>query len=106
MKIKANTLPLDVFMTDSLPLDGNPVGDVPDIRLYVALPDGWSAHVKQSWDKEYCFHKKPGEDFFHLLMHGEIYVQKDDERLCLQCAFRDGVVTHDRLNWQKGGSSR
>jgi hypothetical protein len=77
--------------------------DVPDVRLYLPDAEGWSAHVKQSWDKEYCFQKKPGEDFFHLLMHGEVYLQNGDEKFCLWCALRRGIVTHDRLNWQKGG---
>jgi hypothetical protein len=90
-------------MSDVTPPEPKPSEDVPDIRLYVAQPEGWSAHVKQSWDKEYCFHKKPGEEYFHLLMHGEVYLQHDDEKLCLQCALRSGTVTYDRLNWQKGG---
>jgi hypothetical protein len=75
----------------------------PDVRLYIAQPEGWSAHVKQTWDKEYCFQKRPGEDFFHLLMHGEIYLQHDEEKYCLECAQRRGNITHNRLNWQKGG---
>ncbi len=75
----------------------------PDIRLYLSQPDGWSAHIKQNWEKEYCFHKKPGEDYFHLLMCGEIYLQHDHEKFCLDCALRNGMVTHNRLHWQKGG---
>ena len=76
--------------------------DVPDIRVYVAHPEGWSAHVKRSWDKEYCFQKRPGEDYFHLLMHGEVYLEHDEERYCLQCALRRGILTHNRVNWVKG----
>lgn len=90
-------------MSEPKPLDPPREQDVPDIRIYVAQPDGWTGHVKQSWDKEYCFHKKPGEDYFHLLMHGEVYLQHDDEKVCLQCALRNGIVTHNRVNWQKGG---
>jgi hypothetical protein len=88
-------------MPDLNNLDRHPNQDVPDIRLYLAQPEGWSAHVKHNWDKEYCFHKNPGEDFFHLLMHGEIYVQHEEEKYCLECALRNGIVTHDRLSWQK-----
>lgn len=79
--------------------------DVPDIRLYLAQPEGWSAHVKQTWEKEYCFQKNPGEDHFHLIMQGEIYLQHDEEKYCLQCALRRGTLTSDRLRWQKSGSS-
>lgn len=92
-------------MSEPKPLQPSPENqnDVDDIRLYIAQPDGWKGGVKQTWEKEYCFHKKPGEDYFHLLMYGEVYLQHDDEKICLQCALRSGIVTHNRLNWQKGG---
>ncbi len=72
-----------------------------DNRLYVINVEDWTASVKLNWDKEYCFQKKPGEDYFHLLLCGEIFVQTGDEKYCLNCAFRRGIVTTDRLNWQK-----
>ena len=90
-------------MTEFDPSGSPAESDVPDIRAYLAAPEGWAAHVKQNWEKEFCFHKKPGEDYFHLLMHGEVYLQHDEEKVCLQCALRNGILTHNRLNWQKGG---
>ena len=75
-------------------------GATGDMRLYAPAPEGWAAHIKQSWDKEYCFSKSPGEDYFHLLMSGEIFVQHGDEKYCLTCAVRHGILTTDRLNWQ------
>lgn len=74
--------------------------DDPDVRLYVPHPEGWKAHVKSDWGKEYCFLQNPDEDFFHQLMHGEIYVTDGDEKLCLRCAHRRKIVTTDRLTWQ------
>lgn len=89
-------------MSKPNPLDPPREQDAEDIRLYIAQPEGWTAGVKQTWEKEYCFHKKPGEDYFHLLMYGEVYLQHDDEKVCLQCAQRNDIVTHNCLNWQKG----
>ena len=71
-----------------------------DFRLYLPFPEGWQAHVKIGWEKDYCYAKNPGEDYFHLIMSGEIFVQNGDEKLCLTCAYRQGVITTDRLNWQ------
>ena len=71
-----------------------------DVRLYAHTPEGWQAHIKQGWDKDYCFAKNPGEDWFHLLMSGEIYLQHGTERYCLNCALRRGILTADRLYWQ------
>lgn len=76
------------------------VPDPADVRLYFRHPDGWSARVKQGWDKLYCFYKQPGQDYFHLLMGGEIYLERGEEVICLMCALRRGLITTDRLNWQ------
>ncbi len=80
--------------------DPDPV--LADARVYVPYAEGWRAFVKQGWDKQYCFHKNPGEDYYHLLMQGEIYLQSADESVCLTCALRNGILTRDRLYWQHG----
>lgn len=72
-----------------------------DDRLYLPRREGWTAHVKSGWEKEYCYQKNPGEDYFHLLLSGEIYLQRGDEKYCLNCARRMGLVTSDRLYWQR-----
>jgi hypothetical protein len=80
---------------------GSPSGDQPpDIRLYVPESKVWTARVKSNWEKEYCYAKFPGQDYLHLLLSGEIFLESKDERLCLTCALRRGVVTVDRLFWQ------
>ena len=73
-----------------------------DLRLYAPHPDEWRAALKQGWERDYCFAQNPGEDFFHLLMNGEIYLQRGDEKYCLNCALRRGYLTRDRMNWQRG----
>lgn len=72
-----------------------------DHRLYVPYSNGWSAHIKELGGTERCFAQHPGQDFFHLIVKGEIFLQKGDERFCLTCAIRRGIVGHDRMFWQR-----
>jgi hypothetical protein len=78
---------------------------VPDVRLYFPDAKGWTPHILTSADKVYCFAKNPGEDYYHLILSGELYLQRGDEVFCLLCALRHGVVTQDRLFWQRGHRS-
>ena len=91
---------------------GNPVHDgsavdadqADDSRLYLpGWDEGWRVQLKTTWDREYCFAKNPGEEFYHLLMAGEVYVTYDEEKYCLECARRRGVISPDRLYWKRGG---
>jgi len=76
-----------------------------EARLYVPDHDGWEAAIKRDWTKEYCFSQNPGENYYHLLLSGEIYLQRGGEKYCLNCAMRHGVLTRERTFWQKGPSS-
>jgi hypothetical protein len=76
-----------------------------EARLYVVEHEGWTAAIKRDWNKEYCFAQNPGENHYHLLMSGEIHLQRGTEKYCLNCALRHGFVTRDRTFWQKGPSS-
>ena len=71
-----------------------------DQRLYVPDHKTWDVRVKRGSDNEYCYMAAPGQDYFHLLLDGEIYVQRGNEKFCLNCAFRQGAITLDRLFWQ------
>lgn len=75
--------------------------EVIDRRLYFPDSDGWTLGVK-SGPREYCSHRNPGEEWFHLLLDGELFLQFGEEKVCLNCAFRNGLLTDDRLFWQKG----
>ena len=76
-----------------------------ELRLYVPDHEGWEAAIKRDWTKEYCFSQNPGENYYHLLLSGEIYLQRAGEKYCLNCAVRHGVITTVRTFWQKGPSS-
>jgi len=71
-----------------------------DARVYVPRNESWQAHIKRGWDKMYCYLKHPGDDGFHLILNGEIYLQRGDEKYCLGCAQTHGFATRDRLYWQ------
>jgi hypothetical protein len=34
----------------------------------------------------------PGQDFYHGLLDGEIFLQRGEQRFCLACAVRRGLV--------------
>lgn len=81
---------------------GTPGHSHGDSRLYLpGWEAGWQVQLKTTWDREYCFAKNPGEEFYHLLMAGELYVQYDEEKFCLECARRRGVISEDRLHWKR-----
>jgi len=74
--------------------------EVPDARLYLTEAASWDARIKRDSEKQHCYQKNPGDDFFHRILTGELYLISETETLCLSCALRRGVVTHDRLFWQ------
>ncbi|MCA9116644.1 MAG: hypothetical protein KDA79_16300 [Planctomycetaceae bacterium] len=80
----------------------DPAAGEPDVRLYALHPDGWDVRIKSTWEKEYCHARLPGEEHFHLLLCGEIFLAQGGEKFCLQCALRRGVITRNRLYWQRG----
>ena len=85
---------------ENQPNDREPAEAPADMRFYIPEPHVWTARVKLGWEKEYCYAKLPGQDYLHLLLNGEIFIESRDERLCLTCALRRGVITTDRLYWQ------
>lgn len=79
---------------------GQIVDPIPDQRLYVPDHEDWDVHIKRDSDRFFCYSKHPGEEWFHLLLNGEIYVSRQHEKYCLRCALRMGFLTEDRLFWQ------
>ncbi len=63
-------------------------------RLFVFEP-GWRISRKAGSDREFCYVMAPGKDYYHRLMDGEIYLAKADEKLCLPCAARRGLLSYD-----------
>ena len=74
-----------------------------DRRLYLRDADTWQVKVRAKGKRLFCYQKAAGEDWHHQIGVGEIYVQKGEERLCLNCAIRHYAVTTDRLHWQHRG---
>ena len=84
---------------------GEPNEPARDARLYLRQPEGWTAHVKTDASREYCYWKSAEEDGFHLLVTGEIYLERDREKICLNCAMKHDLITHNRQHWQRRGNS-
>ena len=72
-----------------------------DRRLYLPASEDWQVRVK-SGPREYCYYQTPGEDWFHTLVDGELFLQNGEEKICLNCAIRRGILTDNRLFWQTG----
>ncbi len=60
-------------------------------RMYLAEP-GWRIGVKSGSDREFCYMVAPGQDFYHRLHDGEVFLHRHDEKLCLACASRRGLL--------------
>ena len=103
-----NAAPGDEPQAETLPteesLDEQPsapsVDPIPDTRLYVPDHEDWDVHLKRDSERYFCYSKHPGEEWFHLILNGEIYVARQHEKYCLRCALRMGFLTEDRLFWQ------
>ncbi len=59
-------------------------------RMFLAEP-GWRIGVKAGNDREFCYMMMPGQDFYHRLLDGEIFLHRHEEKLCLACASRRGL---------------
>jgi len=65
--------------------------DIPRSRMYLAEP-GWRIGVKVGSDREFCYNRAPGQDFYHRLLDGEVFLQRAEEKLCVACASRRGLI--------------
>ena len=63
-------------------------------RLYV-FEAGWRVSIKRDSHREFCHAMAPGQDYYHRLLDGELYLHHGDERLCLACATRRGVIAFE-----------
>jgi hypothetical protein len=64
-------------------------------RLFV-FEGGWQASVKTGSHREFCHMMAPGQEFYHRLVDGEIFLVRDSEKVCLPCAARRGLVAIER----------
>jgi sulfur relay (sulfurtransferase) complex TusBCD TusD component (DsrE family) len=67
---------------------------LPATRIFVFEP-GWTVTIKRGSDREFCHVMAPGQDYYHRLRECELYLQRADERICLACATRRGIINHE-----------
>ena len=80
--------PFSAYQTPPEESDGD---IIPPRRMYLLEP-GWRIGIKNGSHREFCYVMAPGQDFYHRLLDGEIFLHRDDERLCLACAVRRGLI--------------
>jgi hypothetical protein len=61
-------------------------------RLFLHEP-GWRVGTKVGSDKVFCYVMSPGQDYYHRILDGEVYLFNDDERVCFACAQRRGLLS-------------
>ncbi|HKI17139.1 MAG TPA: hypothetical protein VKA15_04640 [Isosphaeraceae bacterium] len=74
----------------------SPELDAPDettrpSRLFL-LESGWRISIKTDSQRAFCFMMAPGQDFYHGLLDGEVFVQRGEQRFCIACAIRRGLI--------------
>src|SRR3954464_751861 len=72
-----------------------PHAPVPDPRRLFLYENGWRIELKVGSDREFCYMTAPGQDFYHRLLDGEIYLTRNEEKLCLACAERRGLLAYE-----------
>jgi hypothetical protein len=63
-------------------------------RMFI-FETGWRVCVKTGSTRELCYMMTPGQDYYHRLLDGEIFLVRDDERLCFACASRRGLISFE-----------
>lgn len=53
---------------------------------------GWRVGIKAGSDREFCYMMAPGQDFYHRLLDGEVFLHRHAEKICLACAIRRGLL--------------
>ena len=71
-------------------------------RLFLHEP-GWRIALKVGSDRTFCYMTAPGQDYYHRLLDGELYVYQGDERLCLACAGRRGLFSTESRSLRDRG---
>jgi hypothetical protein len=66
----------------------------PSRRMFLFEPR-WRTGVKTGSHREFCHMIAPGQDYYHRLLDGEIFLVRADEKLCLACAARRGLIAYE-----------
>ena len=84
--------PLSISRRDD-PSGREPAPNLAGRRLFLTLP-GWSVGLKMGSERSFCSMKSPGQDYYHRLLDGELFVTQGDERVCFVCAERRGLLSY------------
>ena len=82
-----------------VPTDLSP--DAPPRRVFLHEP-GWRVVLKVGSIREFCYQMEPGQEYYHRLLDGEIYIYHGDEKLCLACAQRRGLLSYQAKTLKDG----
>jgi hypothetical protein len=63
-------------------------------RLFLHEP-GWRIGHKLGSEREFCYTIAPGQDYYHRLYDGELFLTHGDQRVCLACAERRGLLSYE-----------
>lgn len=63
-------------------------------RLFLREP-GWRVVLKVGSDRLFCYMTQPGDAHYHRIVDGEIHLVRDDEKVCLPCAERRGLLSFE-----------
>lgn len=74
-------------------------------RLYFAEA-GWEPKLNHADFRMHCYHQEPNDDHYHRIAVGELYLARDDEALCFNCAIKRGVLTVERPTLENQGFVR
>jgi hypothetical protein len=56
---------------------------------------GWRIGVNAGNHRSFCHVMALGQDFYHRIVDGEVFLFHNEEKLCLACAARRGLVTFE-----------
>jgi hypothetical protein len=75
-------------------LPEGPVREAVVPRVFVREP-GWQIAVKVGSERAFCYFIAPGEDYYHRLADGEVFLHRGDVKICLPCADRHDLLQHE-----------
>lgn len=80
---------------EGTPLNTNPQEVPPTLPRIFLFEPGWRVGMKVGSEREFCYSTAPGQDYYHRLLDGELYLYHNDEKLCMPCASRRGLLAYE-----------
>lgn len=73
-----------------------------DLRAYIVEP-GWRPLLNRSDARLFCHHLRIEERYHHRITMGEVFLNRDTDNLCFNCARDRGIISTNRPSLEKGG---